>query len=81
MSEDETNAFDDTGPVLIPRWVLALNAWRLANATSALAPLPTFGKVGRNDPCPCGSGKKYKNAAASIDLNVTGRLRSFRHSS
>ena len=19
------------------------------------------GKVGRNDPCPCGSGKKYKN--------------------
>ncbi|WP_245439754.1 SEC-C metal-binding domain-containing protein [Microvirga aerophila] len=23
-------------------------------------PAPTFGKVGRNDPCPCGSGKKYK---------------------
>ena len=22
-------------------------------------------KVGRNDPCPCGSGKKYKNAAVS----------------
>jgi preprotein translocase subunit SecA len=21
---------------------------------------PTPGKVGRNDPCPCGSGKKYK---------------------
>ncbi|WP_174800289.1 SEC-C metal-binding domain-containing protein, partial [Methylosinus sporium] len=20
----------------------------------------SFGKVGRNDPCPCGSGKKYK---------------------
>jgi len=34
-------------------------------------------QVGRNDPCPCGSGKKYKNchmrrdqAAASRDLNV-----------
>lgn len=21
----------------------------------------SFGKIGRNDPCPCGSGKKYKN--------------------
>lgn len=21
----------------------------------------SFDKVGRNDPCPCGSGKKYKN--------------------
>ena len=24
------------------------------------APSAAFGKVGRNDPCPCGSGKKYK---------------------
>lgn len=24
-------------------------------------PFPTSGKVGRNDPCPCGSGKKYKH--------------------
>jgi len=23
-------------------------------------PVVTTGKVGRNDPCPCGSGKKYK---------------------
>ncbi|WP_374700773.1 SEC-C metal-binding domain-containing protein [Aureimonas sp. D3] len=22
--------------------------------------MPSFGEVGRNDPCPCGSGKKYK---------------------
>ena len=22
--------------------------------------LPSFEKLGRNDPCPCGSGKKYK---------------------
>ena len=22
-------------------------------------------KIGRNDPCPCGSGKKYKNVAAA----------------
>ena len=24
-------------------------------------PVRTGVKVGRNDPCPCGSGKKYKN--------------------
>lgn len=24
-------------------------------------PVKSAGKVGRNDPCPCGSGKKYKN--------------------
>ena len=24
------------------------------------SPLPVHGKIGRNDPCPCGSGKKYK---------------------
>ena len=27
----------------------------------ALRPAPATGAVGRNDPCPCGSGKKYKN--------------------
>ena len=29
-------------------------------AAVAQKPLPTGPKVGRNDPCPCGSGKKYK---------------------
>ena len=28
------------------------------------APVP---KVGRNDPCPCGSGKKYKNCHGKLD--------------
>jgi uncharacterized protein YecA (UPF0149 family) len=37
-----------------------------ATATAAAPPAATTatatvaGKVGRNDPCPCGSGKKYK---------------------
>jgi preprotein translocase subunit SecA len=26
-----------------------------------LQPIKVIEKVGRNDPCPCGSGKKYKN--------------------
>jgi len=27
-------------------------------------------KVGRNDPCPCGSGKKYKNCHGKVSANV-----------
>ena len=26
----------------------------------------TWGKVGRNEPCPCGSGKKYKHCHGAI---------------
>ena len=34
----------------------------LGDALAPVMPAPIFGagKVGRNDPCPCGSGKKYK---------------------
>jgi uncharacterized protein len=46
-------------PDLIPIWVEMLHAWRLENDPSRPSP-PRHGKVGRNDPCPCGSGKKYK---------------------
>jgi preprotein translocase subunit SecA len=31
-----------------------------ARTPIAAGGVPTSGKVGRNDPCPCGSGKKYK---------------------
>jgi len=39
-----------------------------AEETSA-APLPferQYAKVGRNDPCPCGSGKKYKHCHGKL---------------
>lgn len=26
-------------------------------------------EIGRNDPCPCGSGKKYKKCCGSLDLS------------
>jgi uncharacterized protein len=36
-------------------------AMRMQGASTAVAAPPPAGKsVGRNDPCPCGSGKKYK---------------------
>ncbi|MGY4308587.1 uncharacterized protein ACVIJ6_005830 [Bradyrhizobium sp. USDA 4369] len=28
-------------------------------------PFASFGKIGRNDPCPCGSGKKYKRCCGA----------------
>ena len=35
-------------------------------------PRHSAAKVGRNDPCPCGSGKKYKKCCggAAVKLNV-----------
>ena len=30
-------------------------------ATPKVQPVRVEQKIGRNDPCPCGSGKKYKN--------------------
>ena len=34
-------------------------------------------KVGRNDPCPCGSGKKYKNCHQETDAQQGGRNKAF----
>ncbi|HEY6289680.1 MAG TPA: UPF0149 family protein [Nitrospiraceae bacterium] len=44
---------------------------RRANVGSASAPEParTTAKVGRNDPCPCGSGKKYKKCCGEATVN------------
>jgi preprotein translocase subunit SecA len=34
-------------------------------------PIVTGNKTGRNDPCPCGSGKKYKKCCMLKESNVT----------
>lgn len=52
-------------PDKIADWVVILNEWRLANHQPIQDSGPTTftapgTKVGRNEPCPCGSGKKYK---------------------
>lgn len=44
-------------PDMIPYCVEQLNTWRLRRDAKSTPATP---KVGRNDPCPCGSGKKYK---------------------
>lgn len=55
LDKEEENRWDQQAPDLIPIWVQLLHDWRLAQDGSA-----STGKVGRNDICPCGSGKKYK---------------------
>jgi uncharacterized protein len=57
--------------VLIPRMILVLR--KLARLRQAYAPAPRPGhrtKIGRNDPCPCGSGQKYKRCCAAVDLST-----------
>jgi uncharacterized protein len=61
LPKAEQDRLTAEAPDLIPAWVEALSNWRLARATApAVAMRQSSGKIGRNDPCPCGSGKKYK---------------------
>ncbi|MEO9131733.1 MAG: UPF0149 family protein [Sphingomonas sp.] len=61
LSDEMADELTLNAPDLITMWVTDLNAWRLTNAAFSVpnAPAP-MQKVGRNDPCPCGSGQKYK---------------------
>lgn len=62
LSEPDVQGFIEKAPDLVPAWVESLHAWRINQHRPGPSgmPAPTFGKVGRNDPYPCGSGKKYK---------------------
>ncbi len=42
----------------------------LATARSSMASAPA---AGRNDPCPCGSGKRYKNCHGALDASSSPR--------
>lgn len=60
LTSIEVNALCDEAPALIERHVPRLRAGLggRPDAPSGLAPRTV--KIGRNDPCPCGSGKKLK---------------------
>jgi uncharacterized protein len=61
LSKPEQDRLTAEAPDLIPEWVEILSYWRLAhNPIAASSATATFKNTGRNDPCPCGSGKKYK---------------------
>ncbi|MDQ0470805.1 UPF0149 family protein [Labrys wisconsinensis] len=62
VDEEKAEELTQSAPDIIPLCVEALHAWKAKQpaAQAASMPVPHFGKVGRNDPCPCGSGRKYK---------------------
>ena len=65
LPRKELDTINATAPDNIARWVVTLNDWRLANyqpmqGIDSRTSSASTKKVGRNDPCPCGSGKKYK---------------------
>lgn len=67
QSGPDRDALHAMAPDNIARWIVTLNAWRIANyrplQDADTMPRQFFtptNKIGRNDPCPCGSGKKYK---------------------
>jgi uncharacterized protein len=62
LSKEQVDDLTAKAPDLIPHYIETLNAWRISQqvAGQVRAEGPNFGKVGRNEPCPCGSGKKYK---------------------
>jgi uncharacterized protein len=62
LPKEQVDDLTAKAPDLIPHYIETLNAWRISQqvAGQVRAEGPNFGKVGRNEPCPCGSGKKYK---------------------
>jgi len=63
LNQTDIDELQLAAPDLIPGWVEILNAARHDqhdNGMPRTSPTEQTNKVGRNDPCPCGSGKKYK---------------------
>ena len=55
---DPTTGEDEMAPALAPALVGNGNGTQAERSSKDPS---TWGKVGRNEPCPCGSGKKYKH--------------------
>lgn len=62
LPKPEADRLTEEAPDLIAEWVDTLYTRRPAPTltTSFTGPVRKAGKVGRNDPCLCGSGRKYK---------------------
>ena len=74
LDDAAIDELDEIAPDLIPQMVLALNAWTKGEALERGAPAPATlvrprPKVGRNDPCPCGSGRKFKKCCGAATLH------------
>ena len=79
LTEEPQDELDRLAPGMIPEFVRNLNAWTKSrqigkrgrggagfHTPSVHDDPPAFGrKVGRNEPCPCGSGRKYKRCCGA----------------
>jgi uncharacterized protein len=63
---DDAREIRDEHAALLPRAIVGMRKLALMQEgnVAALRSIPTT-KVGRNDPCPCGSGKKFKRCCAA----------------
>ena len=66
-AKPEIEELTKMAPDLIPTWIDDLHAWRVAlpSASSAKSIMPGSSKIGRNEACPCGSGRKYKKCCGA----------------
>jgi preprotein translocase subunit SecA len=55
---DPTTGEDEMAPALAPALVGNGNGTQVERNANDPS---TWGKIGRNEPCPCGSGKKFKH--------------------
>lgn len=60
LPTDAADALSTEAPDLIPLWIETLAEWRLDRWGGSKSTTISRAKVGRNERCPCGSGKKYK---------------------
>lgn len=65
LTSAEINAICDQAPRLIPGHMGRLYAWRVAHGRAPSGPSTSPAKIGRNDPCLCGSGKKHKRCCGT----------------
>lgn len=68
LGDAEVDRWDREAPDLIPQWVETLHAWRLEQDVGMSGKSRT--KVGRNEPCPCGSGRKYKKCCGAAAQSI-----------
>ena len=70
LANAQQTGVDITNRASLQEFILRQNASLAAALRSGAeaqnaSKIPAFGKVGRNDACPCGSGKKFKKCCAS----------------
>lgn len=61
----DLEALMDSAADRIPDWVEILHDWQMAYRPIPVQAPVRVEKIGRNDPCPCGSGKKFKKCCGA----------------